>query len=178
MYFCAKQCPCVYVDYFYQREFLTGPSLVYILIFTYVALQLVFYSSKLLLFLVSVLFMSVKGREKLAFIKILQNLTTFLSSITKIHHQPSNATASLRCSTYPSQKHRSSHQRCSVRKSVLRNFTKFAGKHLCQSLFFNNAEGQFQANAPLCVPLPKRIQQPMKHPCSSFLRKQLKAFNS
>ena len=26
---------------------------------------------------------------------------------------------------------RSSHQRCSVRKGVLRNFTKFTGKHLC-----------------------------------------------
>ena len=30
---------------------------------------------------------------------------------------------------------RSSHQRCSVRKGVLRNFTKFPRKHLCQSLF-------------------------------------------
>ena len=28
-------------------------------------------------------------------------------------------------------------QRCSVRKGVLRNITKFTGKHLCQSLFFN-----------------------------------------
>ena len=26
---------------------------------------------------------------------------------------------------------------CSVREGALRNFTKFAGKHLCQSLFFN-----------------------------------------
>ena len=32
---------------------------------------------------------------------------------------------------------RSSHQRCSIRKGVLRNFAKFTGKHLCQSLFFN-----------------------------------------
>ena len=32
---------------------------------------------------------------------------------------------------------RSSHQRCSIKKGVLRNFTKFTGKHLCQSLFFN-----------------------------------------
>ena len=31
---------------------------------------------------------------------------------------------------------RSSYQRCSVKKSVLRNFAKFTGKHLCQSLFF------------------------------------------
>ena len=32
----------------------------------------------------------------------------------------------------------SSHQRCSVRKGILRNFAKFTGKHLCQGLIFNN----------------------------------------
>ena len=32
---------------------------------------------------------------------------------------------------------KSSHQRCSMQKGVLRNFTKFTGKHLCQSPFFN-----------------------------------------
>ena len=32
---------------------------------------------------------------------------------------------------------RSSHQRCSIKKGVLRNFVKFTGKHPCQSLFFN-----------------------------------------
>ena len=26
---------------------------------------------------------------------------------------------------------------CSVKKCVIRNFAKFTGKHLCQSLFFN-----------------------------------------
>ena len=31
---------------------------------------------------------------------------------------------------------RSSHQR-SMKKGILRNFVKFTGKHLCQSLFFN-----------------------------------------
>ena len=31
----------------------------------------------------------------------------------------------------------SSYRSCSVRKVVLRNFEKFAGKHLCQSLLFN-----------------------------------------
>ena len=36
---------------------------------------------------------------------------------------------------------RSSHQRCSVKKDVLRNFGKFTGKHLCQSLFFNKVAG-------------------------------------
>ena len=32
---------------------------------------------------------------------------------------------------------RSSHQRCSVRKGILRNFAKLTGKHKCQGLFFN-----------------------------------------
>ena len=36
---------------------------------------------------------------------------------------------------------RSNHQRCSMKKGVLRNFTKFTGKHLCQSLFFNKVAG-------------------------------------
>ena len=35
----------------------------------------------------------------------------------------------------------SSHRRCSVRKGVLRDFAKFPGKHLCQSLFFNKVAG-------------------------------------
>ena len=33
------------------------------------------------------------------------------------------------------------HQRCSVKKGVLSNFTKFTGKHLCQGLFFNKVAG-------------------------------------
>ena len=36
---------------------------------------------------------------------------------------------------------RSSHRRCSVKKGVLRNFSKFTGKHLCQSLFCNKVAG-------------------------------------
>ena len=32
---------------------------------------------------------------------------------------------------------RNSHQRCSVEIGLLKNFTKFTGKHLGQSLFFN-----------------------------------------
>ena len=36
---------------------------------------------------------------------------------------------------------RSSHQRCSIRKGIPENFTKFTGKHLCQSLFFNKVAG-------------------------------------
>ena len=37
--------------------------------------------------------------------------------------------------------YRSSHRRCSVKKDVFRNFTKFTGKHLRQSLFFNKVAG-------------------------------------
>ena len=39
--------------------------------------------------------------------------------------------------TEDSKRTRSSHQRCSVKKGVLRNLAKFTGKHLCQSLCFN-----------------------------------------
>ena len=36
---------------------------------------------------------------------------------------------------------KSSHRRCSVRKDVLRNFTKFTGKHQYLSLLFNKVTG-------------------------------------
>ena len=36
---------------------------------------------------------------------------------------------------------RSSYQRCSIKKVVLKNFTKFTGKHSWQCLFFNNVSG-------------------------------------
>ena len=39
------------------------------------------------------------------------------------------------------RKLRSSHRRCSVTKDVLRNFAKFTGKHLSQSLFFDKVAG-------------------------------------
>ena len=39
------------------------------------------------------------------------------------------------CDTFSKKQSRSSHQRCSI--GVLKNFTKFTGKLLCQSLFFN-----------------------------------------
>ena len=32
-------------------------------------------------------------------------------------------------------------RRCSVEKGVLKNFAKFTGKHLCQSLVFNKVAG-------------------------------------
>ena len=37
--------------------------------------------------------------------------------------------------------YRSSYRRCSVKKCVLRNFAKFTGKHLYQSVFLNKVAG-------------------------------------
>ena len=37
----------------------------------------------------------------------------------------------------------SSHQSWSMKKGYLRNFTKFTGKHLCQSSFFNKVAGLY-----------------------------------
>ena len=41
-------------------------------------------------------------------------------------------------------RHRSSHKGSSMKKGVVRNFTKFAGKHLWQSLFYNKVAGPRQ----------------------------------
>ena len=46
---------------------------------------------------------------------------------------------------------RSSHQRCSLKRGALRNFTKFAGKRLCQSLWINLSRSQ------ACNLLKKRL---------------------
>ena len=61
---------------------------------------------------------------------------------------------------------KSSYQRCSMKKGVLRNFTKFTVKYLCQSLFFNRVVGLRPVNL-----LKKRL----KHRCfpvnfAKFLR--------
>ena len=40
-----------------------------------------------------------------------------------------------------SAQYRSSRPEMLCKKGVLRNFTKFKGKHLCQSLFFNKVAG-------------------------------------
>ena len=45
-------------------------------------------------------------------------------------------------SKYFFKKYRSSRPKVFCKISVLRNFTKFRGKHLCQSLFFNKVAGQ------------------------------------
>ena len=43
---------------------------------------------------------------------------------------------------------RSSHQRCSIKKGVFKNFAKFTCKHLCRSIFFNEVEGLRPATPP------------------------------
>ena len=66
----------------------------------------------------------------------IESLCCFISrrSLSITHH--------LRLWTQSSQKQsRSSHRRCYLRKGFLRNFAKFTGKHLCQSLFFNKVAG-------------------------------------
>ena len=40
-------------------------------------------------------------------------------------------------------KFRSSQRKCCAKKGVPENFAKFAGKHLCQRLFFNKFPGNF-----------------------------------
>ena len=45
-----------------------------------------------------------------------------------------------RKSRHMNKMRRSSHWRCSLTKGVLRNFAKFTGKHLCQSLFFRDLQ--------------------------------------
>ena len=48
---------------------------------------------------------------------------------------PFNKKTFFKKSNYVDNSVRSSHQRCSIKKGALRNFAKFTGKHLCQSLF-------------------------------------------
>ena len=66
-------------------------------------------------------------------INSLQNLSffCFLKLLTCNHYRMETRNA----------KARSSHRRCSLKEGILRNFTKFAGKHLCQSLLFNKVAG-------------------------------------
>ena len=50
--------------------------------------------------------------------------------------------------------YRSRHQRCSARESVLRNFAKFKGKHLCQSLFLVKLPATFLDKETLAQVFP------------------------
>ena len=48
-----------------------------------------------------------------------------------------NESCSFLFTSFQQKNNRTNHQRCSMKKGVLKYFTKFTGKHLCQSLFFN-----------------------------------------
>ena len=68
-------------------------------------------------------------------------------------------------------KHRSSHRRCSVRRDVLRNFAKFTGKDLCQSLYFNKVAGLFlfyRTRLGDCFQKQKATRPPPKDRLTSF----------
>ena len=45
------------------------------------------------------------------------------------------------------QKQSPDQQSCSMEEGVLKNFAKFTGKHLCQSLFFNKVAGHTPATS-------------------------------
>ena len=70
---------------------------------------------------------------------------TFMDTLTLVRNRLEKQNTRFR-EAFPIEKRvaigfRSSHQRCSMKKVVLRNFTKFTGKHMCQSLFFNKVTG-------------------------------------
>ena len=46
------------------------------------------------------------------------------------------------CCLHKQQNVRNSHRRCFIKKGVLKNFAKFSGKRLCQSLFFNKVNNK------------------------------------
>ena len=75
--------------------------------------------------------------------------------------------------------YRSSHRRCSVRKSVLRNFAKVTGIYLCQELYFNKVRHAALLKQRLqhrCFPLnfAKFLRTPFLHNTSGrlFLNKR------
>ena len=85
----------------------------------------------------------VHTRKNLPWLKMLGYLNLLLKRTLKIFEEPINNLPPQKVTYNPTQNveigllnsgvsySRSSYQRCSVRKSVLRNFTKFTGKHLC-----------------------------------------------
>ena len=71
---------------------------------------------------------------------------------------------------------RSSHQRCSIKKTVLKNFAIFTRKHLCWSLFLNNVAGLRPATL-----LKKRFQQmcfPMNFLKNTYFEEHLRTVAS
>ena len=64
---------------------------------------------------------------------------------------------------------RSSRQRCSMKKDIPRNFTKFTGKHLCLSLFFNKKHRSSRTEVFCKRGIPRNFAKfTGKHPCQSL----------
>ena len=73
---------------------------------------------------------------------ILENANKLKGSDVYINEDFSRETTELRKKLWGEVKQfRSNHRRCSVRKVILRNFAKFTGNHLCQSLLRETASG-------------------------------------
>ena len=66
---------------------------------------------------------------------------TITSAATKLKLYVYSYIITLRITVTANWLCRNSHQMCSMKKGVLRNFTKFLGKHLCQGLFLNKVAG-------------------------------------
>ena len=65
----------------------------------------------------------------------------YTDRLEKLRHFSSNVSPNYLLRLEITRLFGSSLRRCSVRKGVLRNFKKFTGKRLCQSLLFNKAAG-------------------------------------
>ena len=73
---------------------------------------------------------------------ILENANKLKGSDVYINEDFSRETTELRKKLWGEVKQfRSNHMRCSVRKVIFRNFAKFTGNHLCQSLLRETASG-------------------------------------
>ena len=81
------------------------------------------------------------GFQLLILVENSSRFTAFLSSNGQMFHTfPAKNFRDFKpCVTVLKSRRR--HRSCSLRKGVLRNFAKFTGKHLCQSLFFNKVAG-------------------------------------
>ena len=73
--------------------------------------------------------------------KCLAGNTNFSALIKELLQKVQTLTNKLRDQKYSILLLRTSRPEVFCKKGVLRNFTKFTGKHLCQSLFFNKVAG-------------------------------------
>ena len=74
-------------------------------------------------------------------------------------------------------KYRNSHQRFSIKKSVLKNFAKFTGKYLCQCLFLNKIADLLKKRLwHRCFPVAKFLRTPiLKNFCEGQVLKILRS---